>query len=130
LPVESIEVTSRQSQLAGKTYPFKMVSWNYPYKRLARKFQSGLLPRSGFLTCKQWSEPEDKLYREHRASIMNGIRSKYLFDCKRGLAGMFINEDDDPAKVITNFVPPDSLLTRYYAAVCYRVMHEWPYLPE
>jgi hypothetical protein len=130
LPVESIDVKSRQSQLAGKTYPFKLVSWNYPYKRLALKFQGNLQPQLGVLTCKQWSQTEDQLYQEHRTLIMNGIRSKYLFDCKRGLTGLFIHEDDDPAKVITFFVSQHTDLYTFYLAVCSRVMHEVPYLPE
>jgi hypothetical protein len=60
----------------------------------------------------------------------NGIRSKYLFDCKRGLTGLFIHEDDDPAKVITFFVSQHTDLYTFYLAVCSRVMHEVPYLPE
>jgi hypothetical protein len=37
MPVQNIEVKSKQSELAGKTYPFKVVSWSYPYLKLAQK---------------------------------------------------------------------------------------------
>jgi hypothetical protein len=130
LPVESIKVKSSQSQLAGKTYPFKMVLWNYPYKRLTLDFKSGQQQRAGYLHCKQWFKTRDELYFEARASIMNGTRSKELFDCKRGLTGTFLHDHDDTTKVITSFVQPDTLRSRYYLKVCYRVMHEWPYEPE
>ena len=39
MPIRSIEVTSSQTQLAGRNYPFKMVSWPYPYTRLATQIQ-------------------------------------------------------------------------------------------
>jgi hypothetical protein len=130
MPVESVEVKSKQSNLAGRTYPFKMVSWSYPYMKLALKLKGGTEQRIAFLTCKQWDETEDKLYSEHRASIMNGIRSKELFDCKRGQTGIFLHEEDDPVKAITGFVRSGTYSAQYYLGVCYRVMHEMPYDPE
>ena len=131
MPVESVEVKSKQSNLAGKTYPFKIVSWSYPYLKLAQKFRGHVDQQAlAFLTCKQWDKKEDELYSEHRSSIMNGIRSKELFDCKRGQTGMFLHEEDDPAKAITDFVQSGTYSAQYYLGVCYRVMHEVPYDPE
>jgi hypothetical protein len=130
MPIRSIEVTSSQTQLAGRNYPFKMVSWPYPYTRLATQIRGELSPAQGFLHCRQWSESEEKLYAETRALIMNGIRSKELFDCKRGLSGVFIHEDDDPSKAITGVVRPQSYNGQYYRSICLRVMQETPYSPE
>ena len=62
---------------------------------------------------------------------MNGIRTKELFDCKRGQAGIFLDdENNDPAKAMTYFVRPDKLMFRYYFGVCLWVTHEEPYTPE
>lgn len=130
MPVKNVEVITKQTQLAGKTYPFKMISWSYPYMKLARKSQGQTEQSLAFLHCKQWDETEEKLYSEHRAAITNGFRSKELFDCKRGQTGMFIHEEDDPAKAITGFVRSGTYRHQYYLGVCYRVTHELPYDPE
>ena len=128
MPIESIEVY--QTPVAGKT-TYKVVSLSYPYTRLAHSRQGKIEPDLGYLVCKQGSKIESELYEEHRSSIMNGFRSKELFDCKRGLAGDFFrDEEDDPAKAITHVVRPDTYTHRYYLGVCRRVMHELPYLPE
>jgi hypothetical protein len=108
-----------------------MVSWSYPYMKLALNLaDQSTMQRPTFLTCKQWGKTEDELYREHRSSIMNGGRSKELFDCMRGLTGDFLHEDDDPAKVILGFVQPGTYMAQYYHSVCYRVTHEAPYDPQ
>ena len=81
--------------------------------------------------CKEREKTESELYEEQRASIMNGSRSKELFDCKRGLRGSFYpGEENDPAKALTDVVRPDTYTYRHYLGVCRRVMHELPYLPE
>ena len=68
---------------------------------------------------------------ETRSVIMNGIRTKELFDCKRGQVGIFVGqENNDPEKAMTYFVRPATRMFRYYFGVCYRVTHEEPYTPE
>jgi hypothetical protein len=84
--------------------------------------------------CKDKLDTENE-YQNHiietRSVIMNGIRTKELFDCKRGQVGIFIGqENNDPEKAITYFVRPDTRMFRYYFGVCYRVTHEEPYTPE
>jgi hypothetical protein len=128
MPIESIEVKSSQSKLAGKTYPFKMVSWSYPYKRIA--LGSTELQYPAFLHCKQFDQTEDQSYSEARALVMNGNRTKYLYDCKRGLDGIFLNEDDDPKKALTHFVSKGTYAFEHYQAACLAVTHEAPYMPE
>jgi hypothetical protein len=131
MPVQSFEVESKQTNLAGSTYPSKMVSWSYPYLKLALKFQGHPEQQEvAFLMCRQGGKTEAELYSEHRTSIMNGIRFKELFDCKRGLTGSFLNEDDDPAKAISGFVRSGTYEAQYYLGVCYRVTHELPYDPK
>jgi len=135
LPVENIEVKTNRTKFAGKIYPHKTVSWNYPYKRLAIKTQEGLVqyPAPVF-HCKDQLDTENE-YQNHiietRSVIMNGIRNKELFDCKRGQVGTFIgHENDDPAKAMTYFVRPETRIFRYYFGVCHWVTHEEPYTPE
>jgi S1-C subfamily serine protease len=129
MPVKSIEVTSSQSELAGKMYPFKVVLWFYPYRRLAWNVESGE-QHPGFLQCQQWGKGEDAHFQEMVALITNGLRSKRLFDCKRGLSGFSFGESYDPSRTATLPVPPGSELEWEYYRVCYAVTHEAPYLPK
>ena len=134
LPVENIEV--KTTKFAGRIYPHKTVSWDYPYKRLAINTQQGLVqyPAPVF-HCKDQLDTESEYQNriiETRSVIMNGIRTKELFDCKRGLAGTFLfgHENDDPAKAMTFFVRPETRMFRFYFGVCSWVTHEEPYTPE
>jgi len=123
MPVDGIEVKT--------THRVKMVSWNYPYKRLAMDIEHGL-ERFEFLHCNDPVKTEAESYFETLSFIMNGFRSKELFDCKRGQAGFFLsgNENDDPAKIMTFFVSPNVKMYRIYVMVCAWVTHEAPYTPE
>ena len=111
MPVESIEI-SRVT---------KRIVWFYPYKRLAS--------HPVMLGCKDgdrsWSYPES------RAMITNGFREKKLFDCRRGLWGVFLDEKDDPSEAITYVVSHHNTIAEdQYLRVCYAVMHEVAYLPK
>jgi hypothetical protein len=131
MPVESIEVKSGQTNVAGRTFPFKTISWSYPYLKIALKFENHpAQQQSTSLACNQSGKAEEVLYEQRRTFIMNGLRSKELFDCKRGLAGSFLNEADDPAKAFTSFVRPNTYMAQYYLGVCTRVMHELPFNHE
>lgn len=106
MPVKSIDVISKAR---------KVVSWDYPYKRLGN--------RNFVLSCNKQDQFEQELM------ITNGISSKYLFDCKRGLVGFF-DGIGDPSKVPTFVVPANLFVEHHYMRVCYTVMHEWPFMPE
>jgi hypothetical protein len=118
MPVKSIEVKSSQSK-------FKMVSWSYPYERLA----IGSEQYPAFLHCKGPDKTENQTYLDAQNSVMSGRRSKYLYDCKRGLEGFFWDEADDKPKII-NSVSGGTYAFRYYLATCLAVTHEAPYIPE
>jgi hypothetical protein len=93
------------------------------YLRLASYRKGGGIDEEiGYRFCK-----EDM---NRRTEITNGLRMKELFDCKRGLLGIFRSEDDDPAKTLMIPVRPDTRGDRNYRAVCYRVMHELPFEPK
>ncbi len=125
LPIENIEVISSSDHLV------KDVFWSYPYTRLATQFDSGkILPHQGHLQCKWPTKTEERLYSERRARITNGLRDKELFDCKRGLSGDFVGNEDNPSKAITGFVRPQSYDGVYYREICLRVTHETPYIPK
>lgn len=99
LPIEQIEVKSSQTKTSGTIYPFKMVSWKYPYVRFAHP---------AYLHCKQSGRSENDLYMESYDLVANGLRMKELYDCKRGLSGSFMNEDDDITKVFSAPVRKDT----------------------
>ena len=81
----------------------------------------------GHLDCKD-ELPNEEKYLAQRTEIMNGIRIKELFDCKRGLMGNFHDDDhDDP---FTYFVKPQTYGRRVYNEICLQVTHETPYSPE
>jgi hypothetical protein len=134
LPMENIEVTTNQTKSGGRSYPHKAVSWSFPYKRLAINLQGGLVQYPvPVIQCEGQLITETEYQSriaEARLVVMNGIRVKELFDCKRGQSGIFLDENDDPTNAKTYFVRPDTLMLRYYLGVCYRVTHESPYWPE
>jgi hypothetical protein len=114
IPVKNIEVDS------GPTT--KTVLWFYPYKRLERFV--------GRMFCRDSLDPqkaETQLYFERRAEIANGSQGKMLFDCRRGLMGFFLHDDDDPSKVLTQLVSADTNGAMYYSGVCRAALHETPY---
>src|SRR5207244_2406226 len=83
LPVEKIEV-KRDS-----------VIWFYPYKR----FAYGKDAKPVFIICRGDGKTEPQWFLEQRAKITNGRTTKHVFDCQRGLSGLFFSDSDDPAKV-------------------------------
>lgn len=131
MAVENIEVKSSETKLAGKPYLNKMVMGSYPYKRFAFNVERGE-ESFNFLHCKDPLKTENEYYLEAFSVIMNGIRTKELFDCKRGQAGIFLfgKENDDPTKAVTFFVSPNTRMHRYYFGVCHWVTHEEPYTPK
>jgi hypothetical protein len=115
MPVKSIEVNGASA------------IWFYPYKKLAANTTGGLQEIPYFLFCRSETETAIQLYLEARSEIANGRRSKELYDCKRGLWGLFffLADNDDPAKVVTGFVSKGTVGYEHYIRVCYSVTHEW-----
>ena len=122
LPVQNIVVRESGTE--------KWVHWSYPYKKLAMGTAQDRLEKSIMLQCRTGSKTEAQLFMEHRAKITNGSRMKRLFDCKRGLMGMFFDESDDPAKAMTSPVIPDTFGAIQYTRVCIAVTRGKPYLSE
>jgi hypothetical protein len=117
MPIDSIEVKR------GPNGTF--VGWYKPYKRLA--VMGDVLNQAHASVSCSWN---NRQISELKASIMNGLRQKELIDCRRGLVGSFVEDDDDPATAFTHFVIPGSWGFAYYVGVCRRVTHEAPYIPE
>jgi hypothetical protein len=131
MPVVSIEVKSGQLKTVDKTYQTKHAFWSFPYVRLALNPRGGLEQYPISFHCKNIFQTEEQEYWESRALIMNGIQSKSLYDCKRGLHGSFVRLDDDPSKAVTGFVRNGSMASKFYLSVCQAVTHEAPYVsPE
>jgi hypothetical protein len=118
LPVQQIEVKSSGTRAGA----FKYVQWEYPYRRY-------IIRVSGQANCKRGDETEATLFREAYAAIVNGVQSKELYDCKRGLHGGFADDDDPPAKAITGPVRKGTNGLALYQTICRAVMHEEPYAP-
>jgi hypothetical protein len=125
LPIKDIVVVSHQENSS------KNISWPYPYARLATETNQGTVPKYGFHSCKNDRERTDE-FVGHRALIMSGLRTKQLFDCKRGIVGHFLpgehEEKDLPRYTVV--VRPQSSEGRHYREVCQQVTHEKPYSPE
>jgi len=102
--IKDIEVRSEPTE--------NVVSWSYPYLRLARRDPLDL-------HCSKVAD--------QRAGIVNGTRRKLLFDCKRSMWAVFSNEDDDPSRAVTDFLLRGDELYRIYMTLCRRVTHEDPY---
>jgi len=114
MQIENIEVKVTPSR--------KIVWWSDPYQRLAAKTPGGLVQNFDVVFCDQT--------QESRSEITNGLQSKELFDCKRGLVGFFLDANDDPAQAIPYFVSPGTRGFRHYLSVCYSVTHEVPFQPN
>ena len=115
MPVRDIEI--KQS-----VFKEKFALWAYPYRRFAFANND---PELVNLSCSDTEE-----YYVLKNQIINGIRAKYLYDCKRGMDGMFLDQDrDDFTKVSTGFVRRGTYDAEYYEGVCRAVMKQSPYLP-
>jgi hypothetical protein len=123
MPVQSIDVGSNPTSHA------KRILWFYPYKKLAVSMGHGLLEQAmTILSCNLGSEKEDRSYFwQARAMITDGSQQKYLYDCKRGLMGFFL---DDKKDALTDFVPKGTRAFEQYLSVCRAVTHEAPYVPN
>jgi hypothetical protein len=129
MPVANIEVKSDQLNRADKTYQTKHAFWSLPYVRLALNTRGGLEQYPNSFHCKNIFQTEEQEYSQSRASIMNGIQSKSLFDCMRGLHGG-LRLDDDPSKAVTGFVRNGTKALKFYLSLCQAVTHETPYVPS
>jgi hypothetical protein len=126
MPVKEIEVKLLSPE-AGTNYRYKIASWWLPY------FKTMVGTGAGYESyrCNPPNHTETEEYREHRNVILNGIKSKVLFDCNRGLQGEFLDEDEnDYRKARVHTVENGTVGARYYKGVCRAVTREDPYLPE
>jgi hypothetical protein len=122
MPVKNIEVMSDNYTLAGTRYSGKEARWQFPYKRLQPGFSYINCTGVGIIeTAEQW-------YEEARSVILNGTRRKDVYDCNRGIVGIFVDEKDDISKA--QMFPVRGGFVRYYLALCSKVNGEMPYLPE
>jgi hypothetical protein len=122
MPIKEIEVHSDVIRVAGAIDPSKIVSWPYPYQRLQ--------PYYGTFRCKIINRTEAGLYSEARNEIMNGVTTVTVFDCKRGLWSLPLDQNDDPAKATMMSVERETLGFRHYLSICRAVTYEAPHIPE
>jgi hypothetical protein len=108
-PVKKISVSTEKS--------VKTVIWQSPYEKFRSSFPMINCSRS------DW-------YMKARAAIANGVRAKYLFDCKRGMTGIFVDVDDPPGEAITHFVIDDTYGALHYVVLCYAITREPAFPPE
>jgi hypothetical protein len=113
MEIESIEVQTVSGLVKGRNISIKFVFWHYPYDRLALHTVGGkVAPMGGDLRCTD----DEESYFAQRTQIMNSIRTKELFDCKRGLMGNFHDDDDEP---FTYFVKPQTYAHRVMVRFVY-----------
>jgi len=95
----------------------KLLLWKYPYAKLRNAY--------AVLSC---TEPNS--YMRQRGMITNGYRARELFDCKRGVWGLFVNENADLSEVVTHVLQDGTFGAYKYELVCYAVTNEFPYRPK
>jgi hypothetical protein len=127
MPVRRIGLQTSPPNRSGLTN--KSVFWHYPYRRLASTAMGKLEERFVYFSCWSESETEPQMYRRQRARITNGSQAQQLFDCRRGLTGLLLQEDDDPSETVTTVVSPHTFEEARYLRICHAVMHETPYMP-
>jgi hypothetical protein len=129
MQIKPIEVQSTDKKNFDASTPNKVVYWYYPYKRLAFDTTDGPFERSpSFPVLCKGNKKDDKSYFYSYNQITNGTKYKVLYDCKRGLEGMFFDQQDETPH--TSFVHKDTVGFGYYFVVCSVVTHEPPYVPE
>lgn len=90
---------------AGKD---KMVTWSKPwYENSSVNGKGQTVQDSEFAVC------TDKFFRDSRQVIMDGLKSKIQFDCKRAVMGLYFGSDSEPMMVDVR-----GGYTTYYKGVC------------
>jgi hypothetical protein len=128
LPVQPIEVTSNRKEVETLgAHPHKWVNWRLPYGQLGIRNRDGMIYQSQeSMFCGSGGENDDSAHR----SVMNGTRLKYLYDCRRGLEGTFINLNNDSSEARISPVRVGTIAEDHYLAVCRRVTGKEPYHPK
>lgn len=100
----------------------KLVTWPDPYNE--NEFFI-------LLACHD-NKPLEPLYKRQRADIFNGSRSKELFDCRNGLYGWGVKEDDDIelSRVTMEPVQADTAFEKEFSRMCSSVTGGLLYLPR
>jgi hypothetical protein len=125
MPVEKIEVKTQQTAPGGEK--FKNAIWKLPYRKLAFYPPTGPEEYISFFDCEGPAvESSDKEYTEMRSSIMNGIPRKEMYDCRHGVMGLFLHEDDPPSKSITSIHIRGGFFSAYLR-LCQAITGEMPY---
>ena len=127
MPIREIEVKTRP--VADGSGKFKNVVWVAPYRKLALNDRTGLVEYQHFFDCEGPAvESPEKEYTNLRSLIMNGIPRKEMYDCRHGVMGVFLHEDDPPSRVIagTNF---RGGFVQAYFRLCRAITGEPPYIP-
>lgn len=126
MPVGKIMV---KTQADREGIEFKNVVWRLPYRMLVINPKTGE-ENISFFDCKGPAVTSiDDEYTQLRAMITNGTFSKELYDCKHGVMGVFVNNDDPVSKAITTTNIMGGYL-RAYISLCRNVTGDWPYMPD
>lgn len=109
---------------------FKNVVWGSPYHKMALTDPTGLVENPNFFDCEGPAvSSSDEEYNQLRSDIINGLRTKELYDCRRGVVGTFVNEDDPPSKVVAG-VNIKGVFAQAYIRLCHAITGEYPYIPS
>jgi hypothetical protein len=93
MPIKDVEVGTYQATRSGMISRWKGLIWYYPYKMLS---SNGTVEGSDIFRCNSTSSE----IMEQQKLITSGLRTKWLFDCNRGLVGLYRNEDDQEPMVV------------------------------
>jgi hypothetical protein len=125
--VKKIEVSVSRLSTLHPNYRYKIASWWLPY--LKTMIGTGAGYES--YRCNPPGRTETEEYVEHRDLILNGLKTKVLFDCNRGLRGELLNEDEnDYRKARVHPIKNGTVGAEYYNGVCRAVTRKAPYISE
>jgi hypothetical protein len=106
---------------------FKNVIWSAPYRTLGLGFPLEEYPN--VFQCEALTKKSAKKdYEENRSNLINGISRKEMYDCRRGVMGVFLYKDDPPSEMISVANIPIGLFSEYIR-LCYMITRKPPYIP-
>jgi hypothetical protein len=121
MPVKEIEVSQFDLPSGGFNFHYKVASWT----------MVGNGAGYASYRCKQPEHTEKQEYVDHRNVILNGSRSKVLFDCNRGLQSFFFDDEETDYKKARLYPVQNGTVGEiYYYGVCRAVTGKDGYISK
>jgi hypothetical protein len=127
MPVSKIKIETTDKKDAGdRIYSTRLAIWALPYVRFASRRATGIEPEEAIVMCK--GADAKSLNRMTRNDILNGTRTKEIFDCNHALWGLG-ELSSDHIFIMNPLQQLRSNILLYYEALCSKVTGKEPYAP-